>query len=209
MNFLALVLGLLFAAAGAKAAPAVNQPRDPGHIDASARYLMVKPEALNGISKRLAGFPDTGGNFLLYGAGATVSPGMVRAQVAAWTGGLSAAQAGKSTRWDLNLGALTLEQKYPMGQYVLTAGSSFEMGEIHGALDDGSGINRVQAQLFGLGMNAGVRWPAETRLGFLLRAGYLWLGGVGLWHGPQEAVLGNAQFDLNGANVTGQIELSF
>ena len=68
---------------------------------------------------------------------------------------------------------------------------------------------QVQAQLFGLGAHVGARWPAETRMGFFVRAGYLWLGGSGVWHGPQASALGTTQFDLGGPNATAQVELSF
>lgn len=207
ISALPFVLSLLLAAPASAAS--VTQVSEPGHLDGGVRYIMARPDALNSISQRLPGYPDAGGNLLLYGAGGTLTPGMVRAQVSAWTGGVGAQQGSKSTRWDLNLGSLTLEQRYPMGAYMLTAGTSLEVGELRGALDDGAAINRVQAPLYGAGLNVGARWPAQTRLGFFTRAGYNWLSGGGEWRGPAAAALGTTQFDLGGPSLTAQLELAF
>lgn len=208
---LPFVLLLLLAArtASAATAPSADPPELP-HLDAGSRLLLVRPSTFDTISEAV-GFPNTGGTLLLWGAGGTVTPGLLRAQVAAWTGGLSAVQGSKTTSWGMDLGALSLEQRYPVGQFTLTAGSSFEMGQLTGVLDDGGSLTRVLAQVYGFGINAGARWPAQTRMGFSARVGYLWLGGAGIWHGAlaQNPVLGTSQFDLSGPDARLQAELSF
>lgn len=201
---------LLGAAVPAQAASTTTSTIEKPHLDAGMRLLVIRPAVFDDLAGSV-GFPETGGNLLLWGAGGTLSPGLLRVQVSAYNGGLSARKASKSSAWDLNLGALTLEQRYPLGQFTVTAGFSFEMGELRGAFDDGASVNRVLAQLYGMGVNIGGRWPAQTPLGFFARAGYLWLGGSGEWKGPLAASknLGSTSFDLGGPNLTVQVELSF
>lgn len=203
---LPFVLVTLLSAGLSAAAAGFTETEDP-HLDAGARVLFIKPVAFDTLASNL-GYPTVGSPLLLWGGGATLAPGLLRVQMSGWAGGLSAVQGTRTSTWDLHLAAITLEQRYPLGQFLVTAGSSFELGELRGALDDGATLNRVQAPLWGAGVSVGGRWPAKTKLGFFARAGYLWLQGSGDWRGPLAPTLGTGHFDLGGLNGTVQVELS-
>ena len=189
---------------------------EEGHIDAGLRYLDVKPATFDALSTAL-GMPNTGGTLLLYGGGATITPGKLRAQVSGWTGGLSASQGSRTTSWNLALASLNLEERYPSSSYELTAGTSLDYGQLTGGLDDYSHaqVNRVDANLWGSSVTVGFRWPLQTKVGFFVRTAWQWLAGDGNWHGPGIGIgpgyqpgLGGSHFDLGGPNVTAQIEMS-
>jgi len=210
---LPLLLCLGLGAAGLRAnvtslAPA-PLPTEDGHVDAGARLLDVNPSVFNGLSDRL-GMPDTGGTLLLWGGGATIVPGKLRAQASGWSGGLSASQGTRQTTWDLDLAAFSLEERYPFTSYEITAGTSLEYGRLMGGMDDYSAgnLNRVEANLWGTSVSAGFRWPTQTAVGFFVRTQWLWLQGDGTWHGSSASSLGSTHFDLGGPSVTAQIEMS-
>ena len=184
---------------------------ETGHLDAGAMLLEVKPAVFDNLSAA-AGFPNTGGTLLLWGGGATLAPGKLRAQASGWSGGLSASQGSRMTIWTLDLAALNLEQRYTFSTYEITAGTSMEYGHLLGGLDDYStgSLNRVEADLWGSSVSAGFRWPLQTKVGFFVRTAWRWLQGDGTWHGPGVGGwgLGTTHFDLGGPSVTAQIEMS-
>jgi len=178
-----------------------------GSLDAGARLLYTNPAILDALAAS-AGFPKTGGLWLLWGGGATVTPGPLRAQISAWEGSLAAAAGQNSTVWRLGLAALTLEQAYPVSDFIFTAGVGVEVGSLEGSLIGRGGLTGVESALFGYNLQAGVRWPAQTRLAFLLRGGWEYLAGPGNWHGTLGSGLGSTFFELGGPTGTLQLELS-
>jgi hypothetical protein len=186
---------------------------EDGHLDAGVRYLGVKPATFDNLSGAMR-FPDTGGGLLLWGGGATISPGSLRAGMSGWSGGLSASQGARTTHWDLTLASLNLEQRYPGSTYELTAGTSLDYGHLAGGLDDygnsNVSLNRVDANLWGSSVTVGFRWPMQTKVSFFMRTAWQWLQGDGVWHGlgASAAGLGSSHFDLGGPNVTAQVEMS-
>ena len=107
------------------------------------------------------------------------------------------------------MATLNLEQAYPSGNFLLTAGAGLDGAELDGNLTDGSAASVLYAPLWGYELNAGVRWPAKTLLGLYFRVGYEWLSGSGSWRGDQASVLGNSDFNLGGISSTLQFELGF
>jgi len=210
---LPFLLRLAVAAALAALVPARGRAldvveQDQPSLDAGARLIDGKAAVLDNLAAAV-GFPSTGNSWLLAGGGATITPGPVRAQVSAWEGSLSANAGGRSTGWNLGLAALTIEQSYPMGAFLVTAGTSIEAAQLEGSFIEAGQLTGVQAPLFGTSIQAGVRWPAHTKLGFFLRGGWEWLSGGGTWHGPLAPILGSTQFELGGPTATLQAELSF
>lgn len=210
----ALALPLLLCLAGALGADSLNgvdtTVLETGHLDAGAMLLDVKPAVFDNLSAA-TGFPNTGGTLLLWGGGATLAPGKLRAQASAWSGGLSASEGSRMTTWTLDLAALNLEQRYTFSSYEITAGTSMEYGQLRGGLDDFStgSLNRVEADLWGSSVSAGFRWPLQTKVGFFVRTAWRWLQGDGTWHGGAPSTsLGSTHFDLGGPSVTAQIEMS-
>ncbi len=126
-------------------------------------------------------------------------------------GGLSARQGGSSTDWRLRLGNLVLEQRYPYGGVLVTAGALLSFAQMEGFLqEDGLGrLTRFEGQTFGGGLVAGARWPRQTRLGFMARAGYEWLPVTGAWRGAGPTDRLATALDLGGLLLQGQLELSF
>lgn len=210
----ALALPLFLCLAGALGADSLNgvdtTVLETGHLDAGAMLLDVKPAVFDNLSADV-GFPNTGGTLLLWGGGATLAPGKLRAQASGWSGGLSASEGSRMTTWTLDLVALNLEQRYTYSSYEITAGTSMEYGHLRGGLDDFStgSLNRVEADLWGSSISAGFRWPLQTKVGFFVRTAWRWLQGDGTWHGGAQATsLGSTHFDLGGPSVTAQIEMS-
>jgi hypothetical protein len=187
-------------------APAVASPF-VGSLDAGARLLYTQPAVLDSLAAS-AGFPKTGGLWLMWGGGATLTPGALRTQVSAWKGSLGATSGGASTQWNLGLAALTMEQAYPVSNFIFTAGASLEAGELDGSFIRGNELTGVESTLFGYSLQGGVRWPAQTMLSFFLRAGWEVLSGPGTWHGSFGSALGSSLFELGGPTATLQLELS-
>ena len=187
----------------------VTAQAEAPHVDGGVRQILAKPEALDGLSKALVGYPSTGASFTLYGGGATFAPGDVRVGVSAWTGGLQASNGSKMTSWGLSMASLNLEQRYLQGSFLITGGTGVDYGQFHGGLDDAATahLNRIESQLWGYSATAGMRWPAHSRLAFFMRTGYQWLQGDGVWHGPDAK--GGEHLNLSGPNLTAQVELSF
>ena len=180
---------------------------EASHLDGGSRWIFAKAEALDAMSASL-GFPSTGSQFLLWGGGATISKPQMRMGVSGFTGGLSARSGQRATGWDLQLATLTMEQRYDYGSFVVTAGANTDYGYLTGRLEDGADVTYVQVPLFGGGVNTGFRWPAQTKMSFFTRVGYSWLQGNGEWRGKQGTALGTKSFDLQGLNITAQVELS-
>jgi hypothetical protein len=149
-----------------------------GSVDAGARLLYTKPDVLDSLAAS-AGLPKTGGLWLMWGGGATLTPGALRLQVSAWEGSLGATEGDGSTQWNLGLAALNLEQAYPVDGFIFTVGGSLESGELEGSFIRGNQFTAVESTLFGYSLQAGVRWPAQTILSFFLRAGWEDLYGPG------------------------------
>jgi hypothetical protein len=114
-----------------------------------------------------------------------------------------------STQWNLGLAELTAEQVYPSGQFLFTAGMRLDAGQLNGSFVGPGQETGIFAPVYGAGLEAGARWPAQTKLGFLLRAGYEYLAGSGTWHGTLAPQLGSTLFELGGITGTLQAELSF
>jgi hypothetical protein len=190
-------------------------PTENDHVDGGARMLYANPLVLDSLSAQV-GFPKTGGTFTLYGGGATLAPGSLRVQVAGWTGALQASAGPKMTTWGLTLASLNMEQRYVQGAFLVTGGVGLDYGQFTGGLDNaqtpqGAQLTRMESNLWGYSGTAGLRWPAQSRLAFFLRSGYEWLQGDGRWHGQYASTgqLGGEHINLDGLNVTGQIEFSF
>jgi hypothetical protein len=171
-------------------------------------YLMARPEVLDEVPLSL-GLPLTGGQFTLYGGGASFGKGPLRLGVQGLLGALSARQGGSSTEWRLRLGNLLLEQCYPYGQFLVTGGTLFTYAQAEGLLEDGSGMTRYDGIAYGGGVVAGVRWPRQTKLGFLVRGGYTWLPASGVWKGSYASKISKTSLDLGGPLAQAQVELSF
>jgi hypothetical protein len=209
-----LCLALLALSAGLRADDSLSAstPSSPfdGSVDAGVRLLCTKPAVLDSLAAS-AGFPKTGGLWLLWGGGATLTPGALRIQVSAWEGSLGASSGGGDSAWNLGLAALTMEQAYPLDNCIFTAGITLESGELEGSFVRGNNLMGVDSALFGYGLNGGVRWPAQTPLAFFLRVGWDLLSGPGTWHGspaPGAGNPGNTLFELGGPTATLQLELS-
>ena len=90
-----LCLALLGLAAGVRADDSLETSPAPaaspfsGSVDAGVRLLYSNPAVLDSLAAS-AGFPKTGGLWLLWGGGATLTPGALRVQVSAWEGSLGA-----------------------------------------------------------------------------------------------------------------------
>lgn len=209
----ALALPLLLLAASPAAAIGVQvapQPEKP-HIDGGARYLGNNGAGLDAASQAV-GAPNAGGPWLLWGGGVTLTKPQIRLQASGWEGGLRAQQGSLVSAWDLQLAELAMEQTYPQGPLLITAGATVDHGSLFGRLVAPGGSSDVRVPLWGGGICAGIRWPRETKLGFFVRANYLWLSGQGDWQGDQAGALNNGggqKFDLGGFGATGQLELSF
>ena len=182
---------------------------DP-NLDAGMRVIFTKPSELDSIASSL-GYPTAGGIWMMYGGGATITPGELRIQFSAWSGSLDAGDGTRSTEWDLKLAALNLEQRYLMSSFLVTGGVSLEAGQLLGFFSDSSDaqLTSVEAPLFGYSVQAGVRWPAQTKLGLFIRGGWEWLQGGGNWRGTEGPSLGSTLFELGGPTLTAQLELSF
>jgi hypothetical protein len=178
-----------------------------GSLDVGARVLYTQPAVLDSLAAP-AGSPKTGGLWLMWGGGATLTPGALRAQISAWEGSLSASSADASTQWNLGLAAFTMEQAYPVSGFIFTVGGSLEAGQLDGSFIHGGAFTAVESPLFGYSLQAGVRWPAQTILSFFLRAGWEDLSGPGTWHGSFGSALGSSLFELGGPTATLQLELS-
>jgi hypothetical protein len=178
-----------------------------GSADAGVRLLYTQPSVLDSLAAS-AGFPKTGGLWLMWGGGATITPNPLRLQLSAWKGSLDATDAQGSTHWGLDLAALTMEQSYPWNDFIFTVGGSLEAGELEGSLLRGDSLTAVDAPLFGYSLQGGVRWPAQTMLALFLRAGWEILSGPGVWHGSDGQGLGSSLFELGGPTATLQLELS-
>jgi hypothetical protein len=178
------------------------------HIDGGARYIAASSGNLDAAAQ-LVGAPAVGGQWLLWGGGMTLTKPQIRLQASAWEGGLRAQQGSLISAWDLQLAELALEQTYAQGPCLITAGVTADHGELFGRLVAPGGASDLRAPLWGGGFCAGVRWPRDTKMGFLVRANYLWLSGQGDWQGDQAGALGGQKVDLGGAGATGQLELSF
>lgn len=178
------------------------------HIDGGARYIANSAGDLDAVAQK-TGAPAVGGQWLLWGGGITLTKPQIRLQASAWEGGLRAQQGSLISAWDLELAELALEQTYAQGPCLITAGVTADHGELFGRLVAPGGSSDLRAPLWGGGFCAGVRWPRETKMGFLVRANYLWLAGQGDWQGDQAGLLGGQKVDLGGLGATGQIELSF
>lgn len=178
-----------------------------GSVDLGARLLYTQPSVLDSLAAS-AGFPKTGGLWLMWGGGATITPNPLRLQLSAWKGSLDATAGGGSAHWGLDLAALTMEQAYPWNDFILTVGGSLEAGELEGSFLRGDALSAVDAPLFGYSLQAGVRWPAQTMLALFLRGGWEILSGPGTWHGTDGQGLGNTLFELGGPTATLQLELS-
>jgi hypothetical protein len=215
LPLLLCALGLLSPVKPAWADGIVAQaPTESDHLDAGARMLYANPLVLDGMSAyKPVGFPKTGATFTLYGGGATLAPGSLRMQVAGWNGGLQASAGPKMTTWGLTLASLNMEQRYVQGAFLVTGGMGLDYGQFTGALDNPQlgQMTRLESNLWGYSGTAGLRWPAQSRLAFFVRSGYEWLQGDGRWRGTFAAnnQLGGEHINLDGLNVTGQIELSF
>jgi hypothetical protein len=207
---LALPLLLMLALRRPAAAAQINDSlqEEIPHLDATATLLQARPEALDDVPQAL-GFPATGGQFMLYGGGASFSKGALRVGVQGMAGGLAARQGGLNTEWRLRFGNLLLEQRYPYGQFMITGGSILTYGQVEGLLENNSAITRYDGATYGGGVVVGGRWPRQTRLGFLARAGYEWLPVSGTWRGALAAANPKASFDLGGPLAQLQVELSF
>jgi hypothetical protein len=210
-----LALPLLLWAAALPAATLddsrIKGAKDPGeapHLDAGALYLSVKPEVLDEVPQAL-GFPATGGSFTLLGGGASFSKGPLRVGVQAYTGDVSHRDRWLNTEWRLNLYQLVLEQVYPHDTFIMTAGTTFSLARIQGLLEDGSALTRFEGGVLGGGAVAGIRWPRQSRLGFMARGGYLWLPVQGQWKGALAGSAGKSAFDIGGPMAQAQAELSF
>jgi hypothetical protein len=190
----------------------ITDPNENDHVDGGARMLFANPLVLDSLASSVR-FPKTGATFLLYGGGATLSPGDLRLGLSGWTGGLQANAGSKMTTWNLNLASLNLEQRYVNGSYEITGGLSADYGQLNGGLDDAAsgGLTRIESNLWGGSATAGIRWPVQSRLGFFVRSGYQWLQGDGIWHGvlAYGGWLGGEHINLDGLNVTAQVELGF
>ena len=178
-----------------------------GNLDGGVRILDIKPSVLDG-PEAAAGVPKTGGFWVLWGGGATLTPGPVRVQMAAWRGTLAASTPGSSSVWDLGLAAITVEQAYPWNSFLFTAGISAEAGQLDGTFIRDGASSSVDALLLGGSTQVGVRWPAQTALGLFARAGWELLSGPGTWHGASAGSLGSERFDFGGPTATLQLELS-
>ena len=193
-------------------------PNENDHVDGGARMVYANPQVLDSISASV-GFPKTGATFTLYGGGATIAPGSLRVQVAGWTGGLQASAGPKMTTWGLNLASLNMEQRYVQGAFLVTGGVGVDYGQFTGGLDNAqtAQLTRMEGNLWGYSATAGLRWPAQSRLALFMRSGYEWMQGDGHWQGYYTgpppltggARLGGEHINLDGLNVTGQIEFSF
>lgn len=204
----AIALPLLLALAGTLSAVNFGPgPSESPNMAAGVRWLSggdtlaAPPQSL--------GLPATPSQWLLYGGGATLTKPNLRGQAGAWTGGLRANSGADVTAWDLHLAELSMEQTYPRGTLLVTAGATVNYAELHGSLTGPLGHSSVRAPLWGGGVTTGVRWPRQTALGFYVRGSWLWLSGMGDWRGDQAAKLGSHRFDLSGPSVTGQVELNF
>jgi hypothetical protein len=183
-------------------------PDEVPHMDATAMFLMVRPEVLDDVPLAL-GFPTTGGQVMLYGGGSSFGKGALRVGVQGLLGGVSARQGGKNTEWKMRFGNLLLEQRYPYGQFLITGGTILTYGQLEGVLEDNSAITRFDGATYGGGIVLGVRWPRQTRLGFMARTGYEWLPVNGAWKGALAASSPKATFDLGGPLAQAQVEFCF
>ncbi|HTB22130.1 MAG TPA: hypothetical protein VK914_05450 [bacterium] len=213
-----LCLALLGLGAGLRADDAGDTTLDAlpvltpynGSLDGGARLLYTNPSVLDSLAAS-AGFPKTGGLWLLWGGGATLTPGNLCIQISAWKGGLNASSAGAATGWNLGLAELTMEQAYLLDNCIFMAGISLESGELGGSFVRGNSTASVESAIFGYGLQGGMRWPAQTPLAFFLGIGWEMLTGPGTWHGDAAtgtANLGTTLFELGGPTVTLQLDLS-
>jgi hypothetical protein len=195
-------------AASALADDASVPPEDP-NLDAGVRVLQSSGgTSLNALAADV-GFPGVGKTWWLAGGGATLTPGALRVQVAAWQGSLQSTAGPLSTYWGLTLADVTVEQRYPYGSFLFTAGTSLEVAQLVGDFAEYNGLTGVDAPLYGTSAQLGVRWPAGTKLGFFLRGGWEWLTGRGAWRGTLAPQLGTTEFSLGGLTGTLQLELSY
>ena len=205
---LPLLLWLTLSPRAVLADDQASAPLEAPNLDATGMLLMGRPEALDDAAKGL-GFPTTGSQMALYGGGASFSKGALRVGVQTLVGGLSATQGDLDTEWRARFGNLILEQRYPLGQFLFTAGGVFTYGQVEGILTDDGRITRYDGITYGGGLVAGARWPAQTRLGFMARTGYEWLPVSGVWKGEHAGAGPKAAFDLGGPLAQLQLELSF
>jgi|GEM_PF-4166185 hypothetical protein len=220
LPLLLCALAMLSAVKPARADGIVAAPvNESDHLDAGSRMVYADGTILDAMSGSVH-FPRTGGTFTLYGGGATIAPGSLRMQVAGWTGGLQASAGPKMTTWGLNLASLNMEQRYVQGAFLVTGGMGLDYGQFTGGLDNAqtAQLTRLESNVWGYSATAGLRWPAQSRLAFFVRSGFEWMQGDGRWKGYYastpavpgvSAQLGGEHINLDGLNVTGQIELSF
>jgi hypothetical protein len=185
-----------------------NTTPEKAHLDGGARWMVNDNGTVDAAARQL-GLPLVGGQWFLWGGGATLTRPHLHLQASAWTGGLRAEQGDNSAAWDLQLAELALEQSYLKGPLLLTGGATANHAQLYGLLSSPAGHSSVRAPLWGGSVTLGARWPRGTALGFYTRAAYLWLSGQGDWRGDQAALLGSQRFDLSGPSVTGQVELAF
>jgi hypothetical protein len=204
---LALPLFLLLAAP--LRADMMDSASESPSIDATVMLLRAKPEALDDISSSL-GFPTTGAQFVLYGGGETFAKGPLRVGVQGLLGGLSSTSGDLNTSWNLRLGNIVLEQRYPLGDFLVAAGSTLTYAQLEGLFSEAnSKVTRYDGQAFGAGVEGAVRWPRLTKLGFLLRAGYQFLPVSGNWSGDRSGLNPRSSIDLGGPFGQAQLELGF
>lgn len=203
-----LALPLLLGLASGLGAAGFRGSLEKPHLDGGARWLSSNNGSLDAAAHDL-GLPVTGGQWLLWGGGATLTRPELRLQASGWTGHLRAARGSESSEWHLHLAELSLEQRYEQGPLLVTGGATLNHGQLHGTLQGPGGHSSVRAPLWGGGLTAGLRWPRQTPLGFFGRGGWLWLMGQGHWRGDQADQLKDRTLDLSGPSLTAQVELAF
>lgn len=154
------------------------------------------------IAPKALGYPQAPGPMIsMLGGGAVIAKGKLLLSVQGLTGGMAAVDhgTGLSSAWNLDLAGVVLEQRYPSGNWEVTAGLAAWLGSFAINLRDSStgAYTRFDSRFPAGGLTGAVRWPTRSHICFFFRTGYFWLPASGNWSGSLAPAMTKNSFDLN------------
>jgi hypothetical protein len=187
-----------------------QQSSTSGGLEGSWTLLSINRDQLNEASSE-AGFPGTSASTMqLWGAGSVLEKGATRYGVMGMTGGLASDDGSNYSNWGLDLAGITAEQRYGGSSSVeILAGFFAGLGQFQVEYRNAAGYTRFDSRFVGSGATAGLHWPANSSVSFLIRTGYLWLPAAGDWQGPLAGSIAKTYFDLSAPFGQAALDINF
>ncbi len=204
-----LFLGL---AGGLRAARNLVELKTPenAHLDLGVLSLLLGADKLSEAPAAAMWPTFSSGIVVLPSAGASWATSGLHWSIVAATGQAEASQASRSSRVLIDLGLVSIEERYTHDHWEAGAGLIVGAGRAAVELRDVAvpSLSRLETWAPAYGVVTHIRWPREARLSFGASAGYLWWSPSGAWLGASNAAGNVTRLSLDAPFAQASIQLS-